>query len=93
VNGRLELTLSAEDRVAIAEQVAAVVLEALEHERTAKNGARWLTLEQAAKRLDCSPDAVRMRVKRKRLEGRRQGRRLYVSAASVDDLSCGGHLQ
>jgi excisionase family DNA binding protein len=49
--------------------------------------APWLTLEQAAERLGCSTDAVRMRVKRGRLEPRRQGRRLYVSRESVDGLA------
>jgi excisionase family DNA binding protein len=48
--------------------------------------ARWLTLDQAAERLGCTTDAIRMRVKRGRLEHRRQGRRLYVSADSVDRL-------
>ena len=47
---------------------------------------RWLTLAEAAERLGCSPDAVRMRVKRGRLEHRYQGRRLYVSADAVDRL-------
>jgi excisionase family DNA binding protein len=47
---------------------------------------RWLTLEQAAARLGCSRDAVRMRVRRGRLEHRYQGRRLYVSADAVDRL-------
>ena len=47
---------------------------------------RWLTLEEAAERLGCTPDAVRMRVKRGRLDHRRQGRRVYVSAMSVDGL-------
>ena len=47
---------------------------------------KWLTVEQAAERLACSPDAVRMRCSRGRLEHRRQGRRLYVSAESVDRL-------
>jgi excisionase family DNA binding protein len=45
---------------------------------------RWLTLAEAAERLGCSPDAVRMRVRRGRLEHRYQGRRVYVSADSVD---------
>lgn len=49
-------------------------------------GPEWLTLEQAGERLDCSVDAVRMRVKRGRLEARHQGRRVYVSRASVDGL-------
>jgi len=48
--------------------------------------APWLTLDQAAERLGCSPDAVRMRVKRGRLESRREGRRVYVSRESVDGL-------
>jgi excisionase family DNA binding protein len=47
---------------------------------------RWLTLEQAAPRLGCSRDAVRMRARRGRLEHRYQGRRLYVSADAVDRL-------
>jgi excisionase family DNA binding protein len=46
----------------------------------------WLTLKEAAERLGCSPDAVRMRVNRGRLDHRHQGRRLYVSAVSVERL-------
>jgi excisionase family DNA binding protein len=49
-------------------------------------GQAWLTLAEAAERLGCTPDAVRMRIKRGRLEHRRHGRRLYVSAASVEQL-------
>ena len=49
-------------------------------------GPRWLTLDQAAARLGCSRDAVRMRARRGRLEHRYQGRRLYISADSVDRL-------
>jgi excisionase family DNA binding protein len=51
-----------------------------------QEGRSWLTLSEAAQRLGCTPDAVRMRIKRGRLEHRRHGRRLYVSAASVDRL-------
>lgn len=51
-----------------------------------RSGATWLTLAEAAERLGCTPDAVRMRINRGRLEHRRQGRRLYVSAASVEQL-------
>lgn len=47
---------------------------------------RWLTLREAAERLGCTPDAVRMRINRGRLDHRRQGRRIYVSTASVDRL-------
>lgn len=49
-------------------------------------GRPWLTLREAAERLGCTPDAVRMRINRGRLDHRRHGRRLYVSAASVDRL-------
>jgi hypothetical protein len=51
------------------------------------DGPRWLTLEQAAERLGCTPAAVRMRANRGRLVTRRHGRRVYVSAASVDELA------
>ena len=47
---------------------------------------RWLTLDQAGELLGCSRDAVRMRARRGRLQARRHGRCLYVSAASVADL-------
>jgi hypothetical protein len=53
----------------------------------AENGPRWLTLEEAGKRLDCSPAAVRMRARRGRLVTRRHGRRVYVAAESVDKLA------
>ena len=73
--------------------LAAAILDALREElaaeltaRRADSGPRWLTLEQAGERLGCSTDAVRMRVKRGRLETRRHGRRVYVAAASVDGL-------
>lgn len=51
------------------------------------SAARWLTLDQAAERLGCSRNAVRMRCRRGRLETRRQGRRLYISAAAVAELA------
>lgn len=47
------------------------------------NGSGWLTIAAAADLLGCSPDAVRMRVKRGRLEARHEGRRVYVSRRSV----------
>ena len=71
----------------IVEAVTARVLERLEQAAATGNGGPpWLTLEQAAERLGCSPDAVRMRAKRGRLEARRDGRRVYVSRRSVDAL-------
>lgn len=78
----------------IAGAIIAAVREELAAESAAlslasPSAARWLTLEAAAERLDCTPDAIRMRVKRGRLEARRHGRRVYVSAASVDTLGGG----
>jgi excisionase family DNA binding protein len=48
--------------------------------------ALWLTVPQAADMLGCTPDAVRMRIKRGRLATRRQGRRVYVARKSVVKL-------
>lgn len=88
--------MTARDRLAAV--LAPDVVDALERlvdERVAERVAEldgasdappWLTVEQAAARLGCSPDAVRMRAKRGRLETRRQGRRLYVARESVDAL-------
>ena len=66
----------------VAERVA---VELARHAAT-DTGPRWLTLEQAAERLDCTAAAVRMRASRGRLVTRNHGRRVYVSATSVDDL-------
>lgn len=62
----------------VGERVASAVVDS--------DGPAWLTVAVAAEQLGCSPDAIRMRVKRGRLSSRRQGRRLYVSAASVAEL-------
>src|SRR4051794_31107409 len=85
----LTLTLSPEAMELIAARAAELAAEIVAERLASQDdaGPRWLTLEQAAERLGCSSDAVRMRVKRGRLKGEHQGRRLYVSAASVDRLS------
>ncbi|MFN8224747.1 MAG: hypothetical protein U0R50_16055 [Gaiellales bacterium] len=82
----------------LSEMFGPTIVEALErlvNERVAAalaelDGARadrtWLTLEEAGERLGCSAEAVRMRASRGRLESRRHGRRLYVSAVSVERL-------
>jgi excisionase family DNA binding protein len=46
----------------------------------------WVTVGQAADLLGCSEAAVYQRIRRGRLTTRRQGRRVYVSRASVVDL-------
>jgi hypothetical protein len=66
----------------VAERVAAEMASHAQRDA----GPRWLTLEHAGERLGCSPAAVRMRASRGRLQTRRHGRRVYVSAASVAEL-------
>jgi len=83
---RLEAVFAPELLAALEQIVDERVAAALAETAPAGDGPRWLTLEQAAERLACSPDAVRMRAKRGRLESRRHGRRVYVSRASVDGL-------
>jgi excisionase family DNA binding protein len=82
---RLASVLSPELVSALEELVAERV--ATELARVDTSGRAWLTVEQAAERLGCSRDAVRMRAKRGRLEKRNHGRRVYVSAASVATLT------
>jgi excisionase family DNA binding protein len=88
VRARLEAVLAPDVVDAIEQLVAERVRAELAAAAQANGLARkWLTLKQAGERLDCSADAVRMRVKRNRLEARRQGRRVYVSAEGVDNLA------
>ncbi len=83
---RLLAALSPEVVAAIDELVAERVRAELEaHELT--SGRTWLTLDEAGERLGCTADAVRMRVKRGRLDAKTQGRRVYVSASSVERLA------
>jgi excisionase family DNA binding protein len=70
----------------LGEFIRGVVREELEALQPAAP-RRWLTLAEAAARLGVSSDAVRMRVRRGRLEFQKQGRRLYVSAESVDRIA------
>jgi excisionase family DNA binding protein len=84
---RLSLVLSAELLDAMEEVVAERVRAELTARSPIGDSPKWLTVDQAAERLSCSSDAVRMRVKRGRLEHRRQGRRVYVSAESVDRIA------
>ena len=85
--------MSARERLAAVVPAEVVeLIEALVVERVGElvgNGqepAPWLTLEQAGERLGCSVDAIRMRIKRGRLAARHDGRRVYVSRASVDGV-------
>lgn len=83
---RLAALLSPELLDALEQLVEERVADVL-RERASAPAAEWIPSERAAELLGCSVDAVRMRVKRGRLEGRHQGRRLYVSAESVRTLT------
>lgn len=85
---RLERIVSGDVLRLVDEYVREIALDVVRAEvaRAALNRPAWYTLEEAARRLGISPDAARMRAKRGRLKTRRQGRRLYVSASSVDEL-------
>lgn len=84
---RLLAALSPEVVAAIDELVAERVRAEIAAYEQEANGRTWLTLDEAGERLGCSADAVRMRVKRGRLEAKTQGRRVYVSASSVERLA------
>jgi excisionase family DNA binding protein len=85
---RLAALLAPEVLAALDELIADHVAEALRSTtRPSRDESPWLTLAQAAERLDCSVDAVRMRAKRGRLVTRNVGRRVYVSRASVDGIA------
>ena len=84
---RLAVALAPELLRALEELVDERVRAELDARGNRTNGPRWMTVEQAADRLSCSPDAIRMRVKRGRLEHRRQGLRVYISAESVDRIA------
>lgn len=83
MSGGFELSIPEDLVERIAERAAELVLERL---KIVESEPPWLTLDQAAERLGCSVDAVRMRAKRGRLESRHNGRRVYVSRRSVDEL-------
>jgi hypothetical protein len=61
-------------------------LEEFERQLDGVRSKQWYTLEEAAERWGCTYDAARMRVKRGPCEVRYYGRRVYVSAESVDRL-------
>lgn len=72
---------------ALVEVIRALVIEELEVRLpTQADPKPWLTPIEAGERLGCTPEAIRRRANRGRLETRYQGRRMYVSAESVDRL-------
>ncbi|HZQ03704.1 MAG TPA: helix-turn-helix domain-containing protein [Gaiellaceae bacterium] len=86
LRGRLQAAFAPDVVEALEQLVAETVRLELDARTEATNGRRWLTVAEAAERLGCTTDAVRMRVARGRLEHRRQGRRVYVAASAIDNL-------
>jgi excisionase family DNA binding protein len=80
---KLEALLSPDLLVALDEYVRDLVDERLADQTVASMGRDWYTLEEAARLLGCSYGAARMRARRGRLEVRRQGRTVLVSARSL----------
>lgn len=87
--GLLDLLLSPDLVAALDDHIRDIVAEVVLDERARAERREWLPISDAAARLGCTTDAVRMRVKRKTIESRRQGRRIYVrlDAASRDNGS------
>lgn len=84
---RLSVLLAPELLDAIEDLIAERVAAALASAGPMAAAVEWLTVDRAAELLGCSPDAVRMRAHRGRLDFRHQGRRMYVSARSVATLT------
>jgi DNA-directed RNA polymerase specialized sigma24 family protein len=66
----------------VREVAAAAAREELERQVQPR---RWLPLAEAAREFGCSPDALRMRAKRGRVQTRRQGRSVYVRVDGLWD--------
>jgi hypothetical protein len=81
----LELLLSSELVVALTEHVREIAAEVVRDELARQSQWRWLPVAEAAKQFGCTPAALRMRVKRRTVEARRQGRRLYIRVDPTDN--------
>jgi excisionase family DNA binding protein len=80
---RLEALLSPELLAALDAYIAELVDERLA-DQPARDDREWFTLEEAADLLGCTYDAARKRARRGRLETRRHGRTILVSARSLE---------
>jgi hypothetical protein len=84
---RLELLFSAQMLELLDEHVREVAADAVRQELARQKAPkRWLTLGEAASRLGCSYDAMRMRAERGTVPARRQGGRVYVLASAIEEL-------
>jgi hypothetical protein len=86
----LVAAFSPEARAALDERIREVALDVAREEIARQQQRRWAPLAEAARAYGCTPDALRMRVKRGNVEHRRHGRRLYVR---VDDHDSGPPLR
>jgi hypothetical protein len=91
----LERLLAPELLAALDEYVQLVAEDVVERNRVAADGLAagkpWLTAAEAGELLSCTAKAIRARCKRGRLEHRYMGRRLYVSARSIQALGRDGY--
>ena len=83
----LERLLSDDALAALDEHVREIVIDTIREECARTERGEWVPLAVGAARLGCTADALRMRVKRKTIESRRQGRRVYVRLDS-NEASC-----
>ena len=74
------ISLPNEALEALAQRVAAIVLERVEH----PSGRRWLTVDSAAEYLDRTPDAIRGLVKRGELTAYKPDGRLQLDRQELD---------
>jgi excisionase family DNA binding protein len=56
----------------------------LEERDRERDGREWLTVDQAARLLSCTPEALRARARRGRIPSHRQGRSLYFRRSDVE---------
>jgi len=86
MNGREDLAdlLSADVLAALDAFVDERIAAALSTAPASNGRGRWVTLEDAATLAGCTPDAMRMRVSRRRYRSRRDGARVYVLRGDVD---------
>lgn len=70
-----------------AEKLAPLIAAELGPKMAEAASPKWIDMNEAGRRLGISANAVRSRVARGRLVTKHHGRRIYVSAESVDRLS------
>jgi hypothetical protein len=83
--GLLDLVLAPEVLAGLKELMREVAAEAVRDELARQGERRWILVTEAAKpHYDCTPHALRQRIKRGTVEGRWRGGRLYVRAEPTE---------